>query len=52
MAKAKAKTSGGNKKNRLHYNYALTGKLENINTGESSIHPKPYAKGGSVKGRK
>lgn len=37
------------KKERLHYGYALTGKLSKIKTGESSIHPKPYAKGGAVK---
>jgi len=48
---AKAKMKGESKKHRLHYNYALTGKLENLKTGESTIHPKPYAKGGKV-GRK
>lgn len=44
-----AKKSEGKK--RLHYDYALTGKLDKIKTGESSIHPKPYAKGGKVKKR-
>lgn len=39
------------KKHRLHYNYALTGKLEKLPKTESTIHPKPYAKGGKVRSK-
>lgn len=46
-----AKKSGAKKASRLHYDYALTGKLEKQPNPGSTIHPKPYKKGGSVKGR-
>lgn len=42
----KAKSTTGAE--RQHYGYALTGKLPKHPTGESTIHPKPYARGGKV----
>ena len=45
-----SKKSSAKKDERLHYKYALTGKLpKSGSTGESTIHPKPYKKGGRVK---
>jgi|HubBroStandDraft_4_1064222.scaffolds.fasta_scaffold437841_2 hypothetical protein len=41
--------SGKKSATRQHFDLAVTGKVPKVKTGESTIHPKPYAKGGSVK---